>query len=119
MRLIIDQGTSSTKAFLFNSNGKIVYQDKIKHDLYRPSRNHVECNASEILNACMALIIKSIKTSTDQILSMGLSVQRSTFLFWDRKNDSGKIVSDGIYFIEMKGQNKRIVEKVTLLKSSD
>ena len=86
MRLIIDQGTSSTKAFLFNSNGKIVYQDKIKHDLYRPSRNHVECNASEILNACKTLIIKSIKTSTDQILSMGLSVQRSTFLFWDRKN---------------------------------
>tara|TARA_X000001036_G_scaffold164626_1_gene156182 strand:- start:1288 stop:2685 length:1398 start_codon:yes stop_codon:yes gene_type:complete len=86
MRLIIDQGTSSTKAFLFNSNGKIVYQDKIKHDLYRPSRNHVECNASEILNACKILIIKSIKTSTNQILSMGLSVQRSTFLFWDRKN---------------------------------
>jgi len=86
MRLIIDQGTSSTKAFLFNSNGKIVYQDKIKHDLYRPSRNHVECNASEILNACKTLIIKSIKTSPDQILSMGLSVQRSTFLFWDRKN---------------------------------
>jgi len=86
MRLIIDQGTSSTKAFLFNSNGKIVYQDKIKHELYRPSRNHVECNASEILNACKTLIIKSIKTSTDQILSMGLSVQRSTFLFWDRKN---------------------------------
>ena len=86
MHLIIDQGTSSTKAFLFNSNGKIVYQEKIKHYLYRPSRNHVECNASEILNACKTLIIKSIKTSTDQILSMGLSVQRSTFLFWDRKN---------------------------------
>ncbi|MBH51506.1 MAG: hypothetical protein CMG70_06030 [Candidatus Marinimicrobia bacterium] len=86
MRLIIDQGTSSTKSFLFNSNGKIVYQDKIKHNLYRPSRNHVECNALEILNACKTLIIKSIKTSNNQILSMGLSVQRSTFLFWDRKN---------------------------------
>ena len=86
MHLIIDQGTSSTKAFLFNSTSQIVYQEKIKHELYRPSRNHVECNAVEILNACKTLIIKSIKANNDKILSMGLSVQRSTFLFWNRKN---------------------------------
>ena len=86
MHLIIDQGTSSTKAFIFNSNSQIVYQEKIKHELHAPSRNHVECNAVEILNACKTLIIKSIKASNDKILSMGLSVQRSTFLFWDRKN---------------------------------
>ncbi len=86
MHLIIDQGTSSTKAFLFNSNGQIVYQEKIKHKLYRPSRNYVECNASEILNACKTLIKKSIQVNNNQILSMGLSVQRSTFLFWNRKN---------------------------------
>ena len=86
MYLIIDQGTSSTKAFLFSNNGKIVYQENIKHALYKPSKNHIECNALEILNACKTLIKKSIKISDDQILSMGLSVQRSTFLFWDRKN---------------------------------
>ena len=42
-----------------------------------------------------------------------------TELLWDRKNNSGKIVSDGVYYIEMIGQNKRIVDKITLLKSSD
>ena len=86
MHLIIDQGTSSTKAFLFNSKSQIVYQEKIKHELHRPSRNHIECNSVEILNSCKTLIKKSIKASNDKILSMGLSVQRSTFLFWDRKN---------------------------------
>ena len=42
-----------------------------------------------------------------------------TELLWDRKNNIGKIVSNGVYYIEMIGQNKRIVEKITLLKSSD
>ena len=41
-----------------------------------------------------------------------------TELLWDRKNNIGKIVSNGVYYIEMIGQNKRIVEKITLLKSS-
>ena len=42
-----------------------------------------------------------------------------TELLWDRKNNIGKLVSNGVYYIEMIGQNKRIVEKITLLKSSD
>ena len=41
-----------------------------------------------------------------------------TELLWDRKNNIGKLVSNGVYYIEMIGQNKRIVEKITLLKSS-
>ena len=85
MYLIIDQGTSSTKAFLFNDIGKIIYNNNIKHSLYNPSRNHIECDAVEILNACIVLIKKAVKASNNPILSMGLSVQRSTFLFWDKK----------------------------------
>ena len=88
MYLIIDQGTSSTKAFLFNSNGRITYQKKIKHKLYKPYTNHIECDASEIVETCKTLIKKLIKVSGDNIISMGLSVQRSTFLFWDRKKIS-------------------------------
>ena len=40
-------------------------------------------------------------------------------IFWDRKNGNRKIVSDGIYFIEITGKNKRLVKKLTLLKSSN
>ena len=40
-------------------------------------------------------------------------------IFWDKKNGNRKIVSDGIYFIEITGKNKRLVKKLTLLKSSD
>ena len=34
---------------------------------------------------------------------------------WNLKNRHGKKVSSGIYFIEIKGENKRQVKKVTLL----
>ena len=39
-----------------------------------------------------------------------------TNLLWDRKNNSGRTVSNGVYYIEIIGQNKIIVEKITVLK---
>ena len=40
-------------------------------------------------------------------------------ILWDRKNNTRNIVSNGVYFIELVSQNKRIVKKITLLKPSD
>ena len=42
-----------------------------------------------------------------------------TKILWDRKNNNRNIVSNGVYFIELVSQNKRIVKKITLLKPSD
>ena len=39
-------------------------------------------------------------------------------LQWNKKNRQRQIVSDGVYFIEVEGKRKRIVEKIVLLKSS-
>ena len=62
------------------------YGQKIKHRLNYLSKDHIECDANEILNACKTLIDNLASLTNNTILSMGLSVQRSTFLFWDRKN---------------------------------
>ena len=85
MYLIIDQGTSSTKSFIIDNNGKITLKNKIAHKLDTPKINHIECDALEIYKACKLLIAKSISAySKGSIVSLGLSVQRSTFLFWDK-----------------------------------
>ena len=86
MYLVIDQGTSSTKGFLFKENGEIFYEQKIRHKLHYLSKDHIECDANEILSACKTLISNLTSLTNNSILSMGLSFQRSTFLFWDRKN---------------------------------
>ncbi len=86
--LIIDQGTSSTKAFLFDSDGQIVHTNRIRHTLLHPAPKHVESDPMDILHACSTLIsgaLEYVKNSAGQITSIGFAVQRSTFLFWDKE----------------------------------
>lgn len=86
--LILDSGTSSSKIFAISSSGKIEFTQHIKHTLHRPAPFHVESNAEETFNACLSLLkkaVKFIKRNRGHILRCGLTVQRSTFLFWDKE----------------------------------
>ena len=85
--LVLDQGTSSSKIFLFDKVQNIVFSDRERHYLHRPHEHHVESNPIDILNACTKLISSAInyaKNKNGAIVSMGMAVQRSTFLFWDK-----------------------------------
>lgn len=87
--LVLDQGTSSSKMFLFDEEQNIVFSDRERHNLNRPQEHHVESNPIDILNACTKLISSAIsyaKSENGKIVSMGMAVQRSTFLFWDKQN---------------------------------
>ena len=85
--IIIDSGTSSTKAFLFNSDGVVLHSQKIKHALFRPKQYHVESDALVILETCKSLFEKMVIASGDMpVHSSGLAIQRSTFLFWEKES---------------------------------
>jgi len=87
--LVLDQGTSSSKVFLFDEGQNIIFSDRKRHNLSRPQEHHVESNPIDILNACTKLISSAIsytKSQKSKIVSMGMAVQRSTFLFWDKQN---------------------------------
>lgn len=87
--LVLDQGTSSSKIFLFDAEQNIVFSDRKRHHLNRPQEHHVESNPIDILHACTKLISSAIsfaKSENGKIVSMGMAVQRSTFLFWDKQN---------------------------------
>lgn len=87
--LVLDQGTSSSKIFLFDDEQNIVFSDREKHYLHRPQEHYVESNPIDILHACTKLISSAIsyaKSKNGDIVSMGMAVQRSTFLFWDKQN---------------------------------
>ncbi len=86
--LIIDQGTSGTKSFLFNTYGEICFSEKTKHKLKRSKLLHVEADPIAIAEGVKKLIKTAIywtKEQKGEIISAGFSVQRSTFLFWDKK----------------------------------
>ncbi|MBU0529439.1 hypothetical protein KKF86_06765 [bacterium] len=87
--LVLDQGTSSSKIFLFDEWQNIIFSDRERHNLNRLQEHHVESNPIDILNACTKLISSAInfaKSKNGEIVSMGMAVQRSTFLFWDKQN---------------------------------
>jgi glycerol kinase len=87
--LVLDQGTSSSKIFLFDDEQNIVFSDRETHNLNRPQDHHVESNPIDILNSCSKLISLAIgfaKSKNCKIVSMGMAIQRSTFLFWDKQN---------------------------------
>jgi len=93
--IVIDSGTSSTKAFLFDANGTILFSNKIKHELSRPKQYHVESDATIILDACNSLFQDTVQASGNvPIAKAGLTVQRSTFLFWEK--DTGNPVTPAI-----------------------
>ena len=86
--LVLDQGTSSTKAFLFDENLDIPFKDHIKHSLEYPADHQVQSDALEIARACKELTKKALNYTQHvggYISSAGLAVQRSTFLFWDKR----------------------------------
>ena len=58
--LVLDQGTSSTKAFLFDENLNIPFKDHIKHSLEYPADHQVQSDALEIAHACKELTIKAL-----------------------------------------------------------
>ena len=80
--IVIDQGTSSTKAFLFNSKGKIIHNNKIKHILENPKKFYFESDPIKILKSIEILFWEMVYKSDDTpIKDAGLSIQRSTFMF--------------------------------------
>lgn len=87
--LVLDQGTSSTKSFLFTDGGEPIHSNRVKHPISRPKLHYAESDPLEIAEACASLISEAISyanSKSEKIKCMGMAVQRSTFLFWDKKN---------------------------------
>ena len=83
--IVIDQGTSSTKAFVFSNKGEILHQKKIKYKLERPKPFHIECNPKTILEDIVCLFNEMVsKEKSKNIYGLGFAFQRSTFLFWEK-----------------------------------
>jgi len=83
--IVIDQGTSSTKAFFFSDKGKILHQKRIKYKLERPKPFYIECNPRIILDDIVNLFNDMVTNQkSENIHGLGFAFQRSTFLFWEK-----------------------------------
>ena len=84
----IDQGTTSSRAILFNTQGKSLFKSQIEIKQYFPKSGWVEQNPNEIWNKTKKVLIEVVKKSNElngKILTIGITNQRETTVLWDKK----------------------------------
>ncbi len=95
--LSLDQGTTSTRAILFNKKGEIVHSAQKEFTQYFPKPGWVEHNANEIWGSVLAVIAGVLTESgvrPEQIAGIGITNQRETAVVWDQ--ETGKPVYNAI-----------------------
>ncbi|MCK1998704.1 glycerol kinase GlpK [Psychrobacillus psychrodurans] len=85
--LALDQGTTSSRAILFDKEGTIFHTSQQEFTQYFPKPGWVEHNADEIWSSILAVIAgvlseKNIKA--EQIEGIGITNQRETTVVWDK-----------------------------------
>ena len=86
--LAIDQGTTGTRAILYDVNGKTVASAYREFRQYFPKPGWVEHDAQEIWRSCETVIretVRKSKIAPADILAIGITNQRETTVMWDRK----------------------------------
>ncbi|MBN1869661.1 MAG: glycerol kinase GlpK [Candidatus Omnitrophica bacterium] len=86
--LALDQGTTGSRAFLFDQKGSIVASDYEEFKQYFPKPGWVEHDAEEIWRSCVNVIRGALKKSgisSRRIAAIGITNQRETTVLWDRK----------------------------------
>lgn len=95
--LAIDQGTTNSRAIVFNREGLLINQHEISLNQSYPADGWVEQDPEEmvanIITCCREVLKKASLTATD-IAAIGISNQRETTIIWDRH--SGKPVYPAI-----------------------
>lgn len=95
--MAIDQGTTSSRAILFDKKGLIVGTSQREFKQYFPKSGWVEHNAQEIWSsvlACVAQVLSENDISAEQIAGIGITNQRETTVIWDKH--TGKPVYNAI-----------------------
>lgn len=82
--LAIDQGSGSTKALAVNLNGEVLALSEVKITTSFPIAGWVEQDPEEIWESVVTAS-KQISKS-HEISAVGLSIQRESVLFWDRRS---------------------------------
>ncbi|MEL6519683.1 MAG: glycerol kinase GlpK [Pseudomonadota bacterium] len=112
--MAIDQGTTSTRAILFDSNLRPAFQAQEEFTQHFPASGWVEHEAMDLWHTtqrvCAAVMTQAGAGSAD-IAAIGLTNQRETTLLWDRK--TGEPLHRAIVW-----QDRRTADLCTKLKEA-
>ncbi len=125
--LSLDQGTTSSRAILFDHKGKIVHKAQKEFTQIFPKPGWVEHNANEIWGSILAVIATVLSESgikPNQVAAIGITNQRETTVVWEK--ETGQPIYNAIVWqsrqtadicedLKTKGYNDLFKEKTGLL----
>ena len=95
--LALDQGTTSSRAILFDKKGNICYKAQHEFTQIYPHTGWVEHNPMEILFSQLQSVMEVLaesKANANDIAAIGITNQRETTIVWDKS--TGKPVYNAI-----------------------
>ena len=125
--MALDQGTTSSRAILFDKQGNIVATSQKEFTQLYPNAGWVEHNPMEIWGSQSGVMREVLETNgirPDEVCAIGITNQRETTIVWDK--NTGKPIYNAIVWqcrrtsqicdeIEEKGYKDRIKEKTGLI----
>ncbi|MEI7702734.1 MAG: glycerol kinase GlpK [Planctomycetia bacterium] len=112
--LALDQGTTSSRAIVFDDEARILAVAQKEFPQYFPQPGWVEHDAEEIWSSQLAVAraaLRKAKLSASDIAGIGITNQRETTLLWDRR--TGKPIHNAIVW-----QDRRTAEHCAALQRS-
>ena len=112
--LAIDQGTTSSRAIVFDHSGNIKNVAQKEFTQFYPQPGWVEHDPDETWTSQFGVIAEAIAKaaiSTDQVAAIGITNQRETTIVWDR--ESGKPIYNAIVW-----QDRRTADYCDSLKAN-
>jgi glycerol kinase len=85
--LSLDQGTSSSRTFIFNAESDIIDSEQKEFKQYYPRAGWVEHDPLEIWNTQITTakdLIKKLNIDPSEIGAIGIANQRETIVIWDK-----------------------------------
>jgi glycerol kinase len=112
--LALDQGTTSSRAIIFDHQGKVISVAQRDFRQHFPKSGWVEHDPMEIWTSQSSVMIEALSNEgirADQIAAIGITNQRETTIVWDRL--TGKPIYNAIVW-----QDRRTAAYCDELKSS-
>jgi glycerol kinase len=102
--LAIDQGTTSSRAIVFNHDSATVGEAQEEFTQHYPRPGWVEHDANEIWDVTMGVMQRALEdagVSPEDIAAIGITNQRETVVVWDR--ETGEPVHNAIVWQDRRG----------------
>ena len=106
--LSIDQGTTSSRAIIFDTRGHSVATSQQEFKQYYPASGWVEHDPEEIWSSTQA-VCKQVLSKVDEVRVIGITNQRETVVVWNREN--GQAIHNAIVW-----QDTRTADQCAALK---